>query len=274
MPAEDVEFVTWRGDSEQGRCPVRLTPTCICSGFARGGSFSCKTNVKKKKEIHKKTFPLKLTLRPCCHLPGSEHRAPCASPGVGMGPSRCGGAPPGHWEAGEAPVLAVLDPVLSCCRLIWEQKPQQPQESQLRSLAVPYSSGLGLAEVFWHLHLGRQGAAPKGCRHLCFLLPDLISSFTPDALLVHHQICIQNVPLPLGTRDDRDMGMAGWALPGGPRVSPGWQGSESGKKQRLQMLWAHSIPRMLPPPHLDVWAAQEPGWIPPGLGVAQHTADV
>lgn len=127
MPAKDVEFVTWTGDSDtadRGKrpCPCSAYPKMhlqwICTGWLSLSLF--KTN--RKKEIHEKNYPLKLTLRPCCHLPGSEHRATCASPGMGTGPARGGGVPPGGWEVGgEVRVLAVLDPALSCCRLIWEQ---------------------------------------------------------------------------------------------------------------------------------------------------------
>jgi len=87
---------------------------------------------------------------------------------------------------------------------------QQSHASQLRSF-VPCSSGLGLAEVFWYLYSGRQTPAPEGCRHLGFLLADLIFGFTPDALLVHHKTFIQ---------DDRDVGMAGGATAWGTSWLP------------------------------------------------------
>lgn len=162
MPAEDVEFVTWIGDSDtadQGKCPSPCLPypkmhqQWICTGWL----FLFKTN-RKKRGIHAKKTALKLTLSPCCHLPGSQHRATCTSPGVGIGPARGGWSLQGAGKGGK-PTPFLLSwirpsPAAGSFGSKTAGEPQQPRASQLRSLAVPCSSGLGLAEVFWHLYWG------------------------------------------------------------------------------------------------------------------------
>lgn len=61
------------------------------------------------------------------------------------------------------------------------------------------------------------------------------------------------------------MGTAGWVLPGGPCDCPGWQGCESGKEQRLQVLQGSQHPLIA-----ATFTSGSVGC--PGLQVAQNIA--
>lgn len=172
MPAEDVEFVTWIGDSDtadQSKCPSpclaypKKHQQWICTGWL----FLFKTNREKKRHSRQKN-PVETHPEPL--LPSTGVPAPSHLHQPRGGNRACPGwvVPPGCWEGGD-PTPSLLSwirpsPAAGSFGSKTAGEPQQPRASQLRSLAVPCSSGLGLAEVFWHLYWGGRAQVWRDAR--------------------------------------------------------------------------------------------------------------